>query len=292
MEKVKNKIFKKGSRTYFYSSLFFPKIIRAEVATLYAFVRTADDYVDSIPQRKDEFDNFCLNFNSAWSKDFSGNKIIDEFIILARKKELKKDWIDSFLHSMAEDLEKKKYYNISETLNYIYGSAEVIGLMMARLMGLPNESYRGAQLLGRSMQQINFIRDIKEDNDLERQYLPIEEMQKAGLLSLNLITAKKNKKAYIDFIETQIERYKQWQQEAEKYFIFLPWRYQIPIRTASAMYNYTAKKIINNPFLVFEKKIKPNKVRIISTGFQQLIVTLCRTFFLNIKKRLTRKTNQ
>ena len=73
------------------------------------------------------------------------------------------------------DIKKKEYNSLEETLEYIYGSAEVIGFFMAKIIGLSDESLYYAGRLGRSMQYINFIRDIEEDNNLGRRYLVIIE---------------------------------------------------------------------------------------------------------------------
>jgi len=285
MEKNNRAIFKKGSRTYFYSSIFFPKRVRRDVFVLYAFVRTADNYVDQIPPAEQSFREFCNQFNQAWQGNFSGNYIIDDFVKLAQEKDFQKEWIDAFLSSMAADLSPTNCQTIADTLNYIYGSAEVIGLMMAKLMNLPSESYQGARLLGRAMQQINFIRDIQEDISLNRQYLPITEMKASGLELLNKDLAYSRPFEYIDFINKQLDYYHGWQEEAEKYFHFIPWRYLLPIQTASAMYNYTAQKIAKEPLIVFDRKIKPSKMRVVFTGLKQLIIILCSKLFLNINKK-------
>jgi len=73
-------IFNRGSRTYFYSSLFFPKGVRQEVFILYSFVRTADDLVDCIPQKSEEFKEFVKLTWKAWDGHLSGRQEIDLFV--------------------------------------------------------------------------------------------------------------------------------------------------------------------------------------------------------------------
>ncbi len=272
-------IFKKGSRTYFYSSLFFPFSVRSQVTTLYAFVRTADDYVDSQPQKKEEFINFYQTFKKAWLGELSDRAIINNFVFLAKNKGFSFDWLEAFFSAMRADLEKKEYFSIEETINYMYGSAEVIGLMMAKIMNLKPESLAGAKMLGRSMQYINFIRDLAEDIQLGRQYLPIEEMKKFNLNSLKKDEVKQKKAEFIAFINQQLKYYYQWQKEASFAFQFLPIRYRIPIATASAMYNYTAKKIEINPLIVFKKRVKPSILRVLMTGLKISLQFLWKKYF-------------
>lgn len=280
MENNANKIFKKGSRTYFYSSLFFPLYIRSQVTILYAFVRTVDDYVDKQPQKKEEFINFYQTFKKAWFGDFSDNNlIINNFVDLAKNKGFLLDWIEAFFSAMRADLDKRKYFTIQETIEYMYGSAEVIGLMMAKIMNLNKEAYYGARILGRSMQYINFIRDLDEDSKMGRQYLPIKEMIDKNLNSLKKEEAKEKQKEFFNFINQQISYYEKWQKEAELAFDFLPIRYRIPIYTASLMYNYTAKQIKRNPFIVFHKKVKPTKLYILKSGLNISLKLLWKKYF-------------
>ncbi len=168
--------FRRGSRTYFNSSRFFPEDVRTDVYTLYGFVRTADNFVDTVPQQRAEFENFVGRYEkSIRSGDASGDAIIDSFVELARRKQFERSWIDAFLHSMELDLEKSRHVTLEESLEYIYGSAEVIGLFMVRILGLDERAGHAARMLGRAMQYINFIRDIDEDNRFGRIYLPISE---------------------------------------------------------------------------------------------------------------------
>lgn len=285
MEKEIKKIFKKGSKTYYYSSLFFPKNKRIEVSILYAFVRVVDDYVDSIPQKKDEFYSFLKEFQKTWQEGESENIVIHRFVKLAKKKEFKLEWINSFFEAMESDFKKLKYYEIEETKKYMVGSAEVIGLMMAKIMNLKEESFKGARALGASMQYINFIRDLKEDIVLGRQYLPINEMKDFSINSLKKEEVFKNKENFILYINKQLQYYKKWQKKAQESFSFIPFRYRIPIETASLMYNYTAKKIKKNPLIVYKKKVKPKKSRIIIWAIIITIKLLWKKIFLPIKKK-------
>ena len=121
-------IFRKGSRTYFYSSLFFPTHIRREVFILYGFVRKTDNYVDVIPQNREGFYEFKRKYYQAKSGKETGDVVIDSFVQLAQRKGFEDEWVDAFLHSMELDLTKTRYETLDEVLEYIYGSAEVIGL--------------------------------------------------------------------------------------------------------------------------------------------------------------------
>jgi len=266
------KIFKKGGKTYYYSSMFFPKDIRRDVSILYSFVRKADDYVDDIPQREEEFYEFKRKYEEALiSGKRSNNEVIDAFIDLMKRQEFEKEWIDAFLHSMELDIVKSKYETLEELKEYLYGSAEVIGLMMAKILGLPEKSHRPARHLGRAMQYANFIRDIEEDIELDRQYFPTEDLKSFNLNSLKLSETQNKKESFTQFIDEQVTRYEDWQKIAEDGFCYIPKRYLIPIKTASDMYKWTAKRIRKKPFVVYDEKVKPSKTRIVMKGLLNIL---------------------
>jgi len=267
-------IFRKGSRTYFYSSLFFPTHIRREVFILYGFVRKTDNYVDIKPQNREGFYELKEKYYQAKEGKETGDIIIDSFVRLAERKGFQYEWIEAFLHSMELDLTKKHYNTLDDVLEYIYGSAEVIGLMMAKIIGLPKESFTHAKYLGRAMQYINFIRDIDEDLDLGRVYFPQTEIQQHGLENLTYEHVKQRPDQFSRFIKTQLERYCDWQKEAEEGYVFIPKRYLISIKTASEMYHWTAEQIMRHPFILYDMKVKPMISKILLTVFSNLIDTI------------------
>ena len=257
-------IFRRGSKTYFYNSIFFPEPAREDVFILYSFVRKADNFVDSIPQRKEEFCRFREDFCSALDGEKTGDVVLDSFAALARRRGFELKWTEAFLDSMEMDLTKGVYQTIDETINYIYGSAEVIGLMMSKILGIDESYYPQARSLGKSMQYINFIRDIDEDIRLGRNYFPREEMKRFGLESLEYDHVSGRRDGFLKFMDSQIKRYRGWQDDAETAFKAIPRRYRIPVQNASDMYNWTAEKIARDPFIVYRRKVKPSKVRIVA----------------------------
>jgi len=257
-------IFKKGSRTYHTSSLFFPAPVRRDVSTLYAFVRVADDFVDAVPQDRRGFEQMRSRYRAALAGAWVRDPVVDDFVRLMREKAFDPAWVEAFLSSMEADFTTRQYDRLEDTLAYIYGSAEVIGLFMARILDLPERSHPYAQLLGRAMQYINFIRDIEEDGRLGRRYLPLEG---TGLERLDRDYAERHPERLARFVEHHLALYRGWQRQAEKGFGMIPWRYRIPIKTASDMYQWTARRIERDPLVVFDRKVKPGKPRIILQAF-------------------------
>ena len=266
---IQAQVFKAGSTTYFNSSLFFPPAMRAEVFALYGFVRVADNFVDAIPQEAAAFRRFVARYRAAWAGTPADDAIIDDFTALARRLEFEPAWTDAFLASMEADLTRRLYRTEAEMLEYVYGSAEVIGLYMAKIMRLPAEAQFAAQRLGRAMQVINFIRDAAEDAGLGRRYLPLERGGKPLLAGVpedwlpDLGWSRANPDKWKAYAQGHLARYAAWQAEAEAGYHFMPRRARMAVRTAGDMYNWTARQIEKDPFVVFARKVKPKKARIV-----------------------------
>ena len=262
---TKKRIFAKASSTYYATSLFFPKSFKASVFCLYAFVRTADDYVDAVVPDRAGFFAFKQQTESAWGGAMTGNHIVDDFVALARKCGFEKTWIDAFLQSMEDDLAVKSYPTFADLERYIFGSADVIGYMMAALMRLPKETYVFAGALGKAMQIINFIRDIREDLALGRVYMPQEDMKQFGLSQISEPPHDEEyRKSFEALIRFEIVRYREVLSVATRGFRYIPYRLRVPIVTASNLYAWVADRIDDDPNIVWRKgKVRPSRYRVL-----------------------------
>lgn len=280
MTSREQQIFKKGSTTYYFSSKFFPKGVRDDVFKLYSFVRVADDYVDETPKQPKLFKQLRESWYGAVTNhnfdteplrgDSLNTRVVKNIVYVSQKYDIEPMWIEAFLNAMEADLNHVPYKTIETSLGYVTGSAEMVGLMMAKIMGLPNEALPYARMQGRAMQWLNFIRDVDEDNKLKRQYFPSSDLKKFGLPNLLPETAKKHPEQFKRFMRYQIARYHEWQQEASKGFEYIPRRLLIPLKIAVDMYDWTSEQIAKDPMVVFDHKVKPKKQQVILAGFKQV----------------------
>lgn len=154
--------------------------IRKDIYNIYGFVRFADEIVDSFHDYDKEtlFDQFENDLHLALSNKISLNPILNSFQHTVHKYNISKELIDSFMYSMRLDLTKKVYTTEEEYKEYIYGSADVVGLMCLQVFVQAdeekyNELKEAAMSLGSAFQKVNFLRDLKADYDvLERTYFP------------------------------------------------------------------------------------------------------------------------
>ena len=154
--------------------------IREDIYNIYGFVRFADEIVDSFHQYDKEllFELFEQDLEKALQNKISLNPILNSFQHTVNRYEIPKDLIDAFMKSMKQDLYKKEYQTTAEYQEYIYGSADVVGLMCLKVFVKGNEELyeelkHSAMRLGSAFQKVNFLRDLKADfEDLNRTYFP------------------------------------------------------------------------------------------------------------------------
>lgn len=154
--------------------------IRQDIYNIYGFVRFADEIVDTFHEfEKEELLNeFENELYKAINRKISLNPILNSFQETVHKYTIPAELYDSFLKSMRKDLFKSTYKTQAEYEEYIYGSADVVGLMCLKVfVNGDDEKYHllknDAMKLGSAFQKVNFLRDLKADyEDLSRSYFP------------------------------------------------------------------------------------------------------------------------
>ncbi len=166
--------------TSFYSAIgLLHKDLHQPIYNIYGFVRLADEIVDTFHQYNAQqlFIDFKTQTNNAIENKISLNPVLHSFQQTVHQFNIDINLVGAFLYSMELDL-TKKVYTTNEYEQYIYGSAEVVGLMCLKVFcndkqNLYNELLPYAKKLGAAFQKVNFLRDIKADNeDLQRMYFP------------------------------------------------------------------------------------------------------------------------
>jgi 15-cis-phytoene synthase len=167
--------------TSFYSAIRLLRAdIRNPICAIYGMVRLTDEIVDTFHDfdKRRLLENFRKETFQAIQEGISLNPILQSFQQVANRYNIAPDLIHAFFDSMEKDLNKTEYLNDSEFQDYIYGSAEVVGLMCLYVFCAGDkEQYKSlkpyAQALGSAFQKINFLRDLQSDlDDLKRSYFP------------------------------------------------------------------------------------------------------------------------
>ena len=254
-------------KTYFLATLLLPKAKRPFVHALYGFARYADEIVDdlaselSIEEKAEALSTWgntvLADLKRGTSDDHVGRALIDT----VKRFDIPHEHFEAFLHSMTMDLTVQEYETYEDLLEYVYGSAAVIGLEMVPILGpLHNDAYEAAKKLGIAFQLANFIRDVDEDLDRGRVYLPIKELAQFGV-TREMLEERVLTPEIIEALQFQIARVRQLQAEAAPGIAMLEATSRPCIEAASTLYCGIVDEVEKIGYDIFNQRAKTSTVR-------------------------------
>ena len=254
-------------KTYYLATLLLPPAKRPFVHALYGFARYADEIVDDLastlsPQEKADVlrtwsSGVLTDLSAGKSNDAVGAALVDT---VSRFNIPHQHFVD-FLHSMEMDLTVSTYANYEALSEYVYGSAAVIGLEMVPILGaLSDDAYESAKKLGIAFQLANFIRDVGEDLDRGRIYLPLDELAAHGVTE-EMLYKRVLTPEIISALKFQIARVRQLQTEAAPGIDLLHPTSRPCIRAASELYCGIVDEVEAIGYDIFNKRAKTSTAR-------------------------------
>ena len=257
--------------TYFWSTKLLPRAKQRHVYALYALARTADDFVD-LPhgsgQRPDELlagfaDRFFADLAAGRSDDLVLRAVIDT----VRRFDIDVDSFRRFFRAMEMDLTVTSYDTWTDLLVYMDGSAAVIGEMMLPILEPTDQTaaFGPARDLGLAFQLTNFVRDIAEDLDRGRQYLPQEDLRRFGVD----LGERRAGPAFADLMRFEIARCRGLYLSAEAGIQLLPHRSAQCIRAAHTVYRRILDQVERLDYDVFTTRARvPTPTKLALTARQ------------------------
>ncbi len=254
-------------KTYYLATLLLPKAKRPFVHALYGFARYADEIVDdlaselSIEEKSEALSNWgngvLADLKKGTSEDHVGRALIDT----VKRFDIPHEHFEAFLHSMTMDLTVQEYETYEDLLEYVYGSAAVIGLEMVPILGpLHNDAFEAAKKLGIAFQLANFIRDVDEDLDRGRVYLPIKELAQFGV-TREMLEERVLTPEIIEALKFQIARVRQLQAEAAPGIAMLEATSRPCIEAASTLYCGIVDEVEKIGYDIFNQRAKTSTAR-------------------------------
>jgi phytoene synthase len=267
-------------KTYYLATLLLPAKKRPPVHALYGFARYADEIVDDLASTlSDEEKAHALrtwgsgvlaDLRRGDSDDLIGRALVDT----VKTYSIPLDYFEAFMKSMEMDLTVTRYNNYEELMTYVYGSAVVIGLEMLPILGYSDpRAIEAATALGAAFQLANFIRDIGEDIDRGRIYMPLDELARFGV-SEEMLLKRQLTPQIIEAIKFQIARVRDLQAIADAGIQYLDPISRPCIRAASELYCGIVDEIEANGYDIFNKRAKTStwrRLRVAGPAFVQTL---------------------
>jgi phytoene synthase len=269
-------------KTYYLATLLLPKAKRPFVHALYGFARYADEIVDdlaselSVEEKAKVLSKWGNGVLADLKKDTSQDAVGRALIDTVNRFDIPHQHFEAFLHSMTMDLTVQEYESYEDLLEYVYGSAAVIGLEMVPILGpLHEDAFEAAKKLGIAFQLANFIRDVDEDLDRGRVYLPLKELGQFGV-TREMLEERVLTPEIIEALQFQIARVRQLQAEAAPGIAMLEASSRPCIEAASTLYCGIVDEVEKIGYDIFNHRAKTStsrRIRVAGAAFvkRQLI---------------------
>ena len=263
-------------KTYFLATLLLPKAKRPFVHALYGFARYADEIVDdlasqlTVEEKAKELNTWGNSVLSDLKKGRSQDAVGRALIDTVTRFDIPHEYFEAFLHSMKMDLTVQEYQTYEDLMEYVYGSAAVIGLQMVPILGpLHADAFESAKTLGIAFQLANFIRDVGEDLERSRVYLPKKELQEFGV-DRKMLEARVLTPEIVEALKFQIARVKRLQLEAAPGINLLEPTSRPCIEAASTLYCGIVEEVEKIDYDIFNKRAKTStgrRLRVASAAY-------------------------
>ena len=253
--------------TYYLATLLLPAKKRPYVHALYGFARFADEIVDDLastlaPEEKAiQLKNWGATVIADLRKGHSNDLIGIALVDTVKKFDIPLSYFEAFMKSMEMDLTVTRYQTYDDLMEYVYGSAVVIGLEMLPILGYKDErAIEAATALGTAFQLANFIRDIGEDIDRGRIYMPLDDLAKFGV-SEEMLLKRQMTPEIKEAIKYQIDRVRALQVRANEGIQYLDPISRPCIRAASELYCGIVDEVEANNYDVFTHRATTSTAR-------------------------------
>lgn len=247
-------------RTYYLATLLLPPAKRPFVHALYGFARYADDILDGAApggpaQRAEQLDQLRADLDDAWLSGRSRHPVVLALVDTATRWQIDRSLFDAFLASMQLDLTVSSYRSYEDLREYMYGSAAVIGLQLLPILepADPVAARAGAIALGEAFQLANFVRDVGEDLDRGRIYLPLDELARHGVTPATLATRQTDDRVRAALAE-QVARVRRLSQAAAPTIALLHPSVRDCIETARVLYCGIVDEVERQDYDVFSHR--------------------------------------
>jgi phytoene synthase len=244
---------KRHGTTYYWSTLVLPKAKRPHVFALYGFCRYADDIVDDlgpvpVAERAAALASFGERFFADLARGESDDPVLKAVVNTVRELRIDPECFRRFLRSMTMDLTVERYETWDDLLEYMDGSAAVIGEMMLPVLEpTASAAIAHARDLGNAFQLTNFLRDINEDLDRGRVYIPQEDVRRFGVD----LAARRCTPEFVQLMQFEIARCRELYASADIGLSMLPKQSARSIGAARVLYGRILDKVEARHYDVF-----------------------------------------
>ncbi len=248
--------------TYFWGAVLLPRAQRRHVHAVYALCRLADDIVDApratsdadrVPATRAALADFQRRFEQAVTDPAAAEPVLAAVATTVRASGIEMECFERFFNAMSMDLDTERYETWQELLDYMEGSAAVIGEMMLPVLRPTSPAAtEPARALGFAFQLTNFLRDVDEDLDRGRVYIPQEDLRRFGADP----SRRRVDQTWRELMSFEIERNRELYRQADEGLRHLPGASARCVATARLLYSKILDLVEANDYDVFHGRLR------------------------------------
>ena len=253
------------AKTFYLATRFLPNEKQRGVFAIYGLCRYLDNLVDecedlvtqqkiTLSQVDEKLKEFKENLDRVYNGEFVDDPILIAYADTLKKYEIAKELPLLLIDGVRQDMDKNRFKNFQEIYDYSYKVASVVGLMTCEIFGYSSkEALQPATDLGIAMQLTNILRDVGEDLQRNRIYIPKDELDMFNISEQELFNKERSEK-FIELMKFQIKRAREYYKNAFEGIEMLTKDSRLPVYLAHRNYSRILDKIEENDYDVFNKR--------------------------------------
>jgi phytoene synthase len=245
-----------GSRSFYFATRFFPREMARSAHAVYWFCRHTDDLVDeceSIEQGRTDLEEWSSKLNAGLAAGHSDHPVLTPFLDTVQRCAIPHEYPLELLEGMRMDLNATRYDTFDDLRVFCYRVASVVGLMMSHVIGYREPALPHAVDLGIAMQLTNILRDVGEDLDRGRIYLPAEDLERFDYTERDL-RARISNTAFRELMKFEAARARAYYRSAEPGIQLLSRQGRFAVQIAGDVYKGILTRIERSNYNVFENR--------------------------------------
>ncbi len=266
------------SKSFYWSSQVLPTSKRWDTFALYSFCRYVDNIIDNPRGRAhaelfEEVAAVTRELTIAYRRGESEHPIIKSFIQVALRRDIPLEYPLHLLDGVKMDVLKNRYNTFADLYEFIYRVAGSIGLMMTHVLGYQDkQALVHAEKLGIAMQLTNILRDVKEDKNMNRIYLPLQELRQFGVSEDDVMNERFTDDMF-RFMKFQVERTNRYFEEAKPGIALLDRDARFAITSAARIYRGFLRQLEKNGYNPFVENAYISQQKEIAIVFNEVFKT-------------------
>jgi len=269
-----------GSKSFSLAARFFGPEGRDAAFLLYAWCRHCDDQIDdtiNLRLQESRVQKLREGTRAAFSNEPTAETPFEALRFLARQYQIPEEYANELIEGMAMDVRRERYETFEELLQYCYRVAGTVGLMMVHVMGVSEElALAHASDLGTAMQLTNIARDVLEDANRDRIYLPLNWLDEEGVLD-SQITQSRHREGLARVTRRLLHEADRYYDSGMRGLKYLPWRAALAVAIAGQVYRSIGNQILRRGARAWDSRTvvtKPAKMLAVLRGLGVAVSTI------------------